>query len=433
MYFNEPFLIELHFKGVSDRINELGTSYVEVYHNFGSFSAGVFRVLYGYFDSMIMARFFAGLLGFLQVLILTIGLNKVSAYRDTNLFVGVIYAVLLHLFPEMIVLSPLLIAMTFICLNYILILNIIGGKAKEEVFLYAGFLTAIAGCFLFPMFLFAFPTLLIIIIYTRFNSKSISLYIFGLLLPILLLLAYYQFNDSAERYLRLNFYYGFSVRFVSQLSFKNYLAIAVVPAVFFVFAFLKVVASRSMINARQKMIVAAVFYLISCVIILILLPHKSVYYYLLFLPFLLHFFGLLFMEYSSHKRAVIFALLFFVLAISGAFFNKIPYVEKLVDYKPLYAKKVIGKYGKVLNLSEGKNVLYNNSYATGFCEYMIAKRYFEDPSLKSVAFVYDEFISDMPDVIYDPHKIVKQKFDRLPMLKRKFSYFEDQNIYLIRK
>lgn len=432
-YFHEAFLIELHFKGVSDKINELGTSYVEVYHHFGPFSAGVFRVFYGFFDTLIIPRLLASLLGFTQVLILTIGFNKVETYKETSLFVGIIYSVLLHLFPEMIALSPLLLALTVMCVIYVLVLNIIRGKAKEEVFLHVGFLTAVAGGFLFPMFLFSIPTLLIITIYTRFNRKSISLYLTGLVLPVLLMLAFYQFNNSAEKYLTLNFYYGFSVRFISQLGFKNYLAIALVPAVFFVFAFLKVLANRSMINARQKMIAASVFYLVSCIFILVLLPNKSVYYYLLFLPFLLHFYGLLFISYRSHKKAVWSSILFFCLLLTGSFFNAIPYVEKLVNYKPLYAHKTIESYGKVLNLSEDKNVLLNNNYATGFCEYMIAKKYFQDPSIQSTAFIYNELIEDLPDAIYDPHFLVKNKLDKLPMLKSQYNYFQDQKIYLRRK
>ena len=433
IFFKDPFLIELHFKAVSDQLNNLGYSYLDVQHNFGPFATGIFRFLYGMFDSVVPARLLAAILSFIQVLALTVGINRVDGFKDTNLFVGVIYIFLLHLFPDMIALSPLVLAMTLMCFIYVLVLNIIRGKARQEVFLYVGFLTALSGCFLFPMFLFMIPTLLIIIIYTRFDSRSISLYIFGISLPIILLLSHYQLYDSAERYLTLNLYYGFSARFISQLSFENYVAIAVVPAVFFVFALLKVLGSKTMVNTRQKMMIAAIFYLVCCVVILILLPDKSVYYYLLFLPFLLHFFGVLFMEYNKEIRATFASLFFFVLVLLGSFFDHLPIMSRIVDYKALYGRKVIAEHGKVLNLSDDKNILFNNSYATGLCEYMIAKKYFREESIEAIAFIHKQIISDLPDAIYDPHKIVKQKFDKMADIRKKYAYFEDQDIYKLKK
>ena len=431
--FSDPFLVELHFGSVSEQLNNLGESYAHVQHNIGPFSTALFRAVYTDMGAVFMPRVFAWILGIIQIVVITSGLNAVGAYNSTNLFTGIIYSVILHLFPDMVVLSPLLLGMTLMCFVYIFILRIIREQNNQDYFLYVGLLTGLAGGFLFPMFLFFFPTLVIIVIYTRFDKKSISLYLFGMILPVLLLLSYYQYDHRANFYLNQNFYFGFSVRLISQLPLKVYVLVAFIPTVLFALSFSKILGNNSMVTARQKMLVASVFYLITCIIILILLPDKSVYYYLLFVPFLPIFYGILFIEHDVPKRANGgFIFVSFLLLLIPTL-DSIPYIHKRVNYESLYAKQVVDSYGKVLNLSDDKNILFNNTYATGFCEYMIAKKYFDAQTIESTVFVYKMLLEDLPDAIYDPNEIVAQKMNLMPDLKKKYWYQKKKHIWKLRE
>lgn len=428
--FSDPFLIELHYKGIADQLHKLGESYVDVLHHLGPIAAGMNRFFFGVLgENIIYSRLAALLLCYIQVLIVAIGLNGVEALKERNLFTGVIHIVFLHLFPDMLILSPMLVGMTFMSLTYVMILNIIKGRGDNSYFLYAGIITSIAGGFMFPLFLFAIPTLFIIVIYTRFDRKSIGLYLMGLFLPVFFLLGYYYFKDSALEYLEINTYYGFSVRFLSQLPFIDYFIIALVPTVLLVIAFFKILAMYNMVNYQQKMIVASVFYLATSAIIFLLLPNKTIFYYYLFVPFLIHLLGLLFIDTQNQKRAEISVIVVFIIVLSLPFLNKIERLNKYIDYKPLMAQKVIENYGQVLNLSEDKNVLFNNTYATGFCEYMIAKKYFLSDSEASTIIVYENFMRDMPDAIYDPNGIVADKMKQIPELKKQFHFIKSLNLY----
>lgn len=428
--FPESFLIELHYKGIANQLGQLGESYVDVLHYLGPLSAGMNRLFFGVLgDEILWSRIAALLFCYIQVLIVAVGINGVEGLKDRNLFLGVIHIVLLHLFPDMLILSPILVGMTLMSATYIFILNIIKGRGDNSYFLYAGITTSLAGSFLFPLFLFAIPTLLVVVIYTKFNRKSIGLYLLGMCLPLFFLFGYYSLTNNVSEYLEINTYYGFSVRFISQLPFVDYVLVALVPTIVFVISFFKIMAMYNLVNYQQKMIVASIFYLVTSVGILLLLPNKTIHYYFLFVPFLIYFFGLLFIDNKTNKKAEIGFLVMTVLIVSVSFLDRIKRLENVVDYKPLKAKQVIKPYGKVLNLSENKNVLFNNTYATGFCEYMISKEYFLSTSKSSTIKVHNFFKRDMPDAIYDPHGIVGKKFQDIPELNKQFRYIKRLNIY----
>lgn len=433
LLFPDPFLSELHYQGVSTQLTNLGVSYRDVFHHLGPFSAGLFRLVYGEIGSSVwLSRAIALLVGFAQVVIVTSGLNQVNGLKDRNLFTGVIHIFLLHLFPDMILLSPILLGMTCMSLSYVLALRIIKSAQNQDVFLYLGYATALAGGFLFPMYLFAFPTLLIVVIYTSFNRRSIGLYLIGLVMPIMLVFAYFFLIGSSDSYLVTNLYYGFSVRWLSQFSVTYYMLVALVPGAAFAVAFFKIAANYNLMNYQQKMIASAVFYLITGLIIFVVLPEKSIHYYLLFVPFLVHFIAILIIETRNPKMANVLSLVFFGAIVLVSFLDRIPKVQQVVNYSPLYAREQIASYGKVLNLSDDKNILFNNSYAAGFCEYATARKYFLSHSNESSIAISEAFRKQMPDAIYDPGGVVKAKFRQLPLLEKQYIYFKTINIYRLR-
>ena len=80
-----------------------------------------------------------------------------------------------------------------------------------------------------------------------------------------------------------------------------YLIVGIVPLLLFIIALMKILAMYSMISYQQKMIVAGIFYLITGVVTLLLLPDKSIYYFLFFVAFTIHFLGILFIETRFSK------------------------------------------------------------------------------------------------------------------------------------
>lgn len=434
LIFNDTLLLELHYKAISDQLSLLGESYIDVLHNLGPLCAGIFRLFYGYWgDNLLIERILAFLLAFFQVAMVTTGINNVNGLKDFNAFTGVIHIVLLHLFPDMLVLTPLLLGMTFITVAYIIILHIIRGRRIDnQNFLLVGICTSIAGGFLFPLFLFAVPTLLIVVIYTKFDARSIGLYIMGILLPLTFILAYYYSKNFATEYLMINMYYGFSLRIVSELSLGTFVLVGFIPSILFVLSFVKILALYNMVSYQQKMIVTALFYLITSLVIILLLPDKSIYHYLLFIPFLIHFYGILFID--TRDKSSLYLLIFsFVAVLIVPFANKIGKLQSKFDFSPMYPKVIMSNYGRILNLSSEKNILTNNSYATGFCEYMIARAYFLDPSPEATIMVNDKLNADLPDAIYDPNGIVKAKFDVLPVLKSQYRFQKSFKIYKKKK
>ena len=164
--FPDALLIELHYQNIAEQLSRLGESYIDVLHHLGPLSAGLFRYTYGSVgESLFLARLLALLLCAIQVFVVTIGINQVNGLKEYNSFLGVIHIVLLHLFPDMLALSPLLIGMTFMSLIYIMILQIIRGRNEESSYINIGVLHGIVIAFMFPLALFAITTFFIIILF----------------------------------------------------------------------------------------------------------------------------------------------------------------------------------------------------------------------------------------------------------------------------
>jgi hypothetical protein len=433
MVHPDLFLLEVHLKGIATQLNLLGESYVDVLHHQGPFSGMIFRLFYGTWgDSIWLARLFAALLTIIQIFTITIGLNSVNGFRNFNAFIGVLIVVLMNQFQDLMVLSPLLLGMTFIVFTYVLILRIIRGNTGNQLFLLVGLFLSIATGFLFPLIFFGLPILFIVIVYTRFDTRSIGLYLLGFSIPLGGILFYYFSHNFASEYLSINFYYGFSVRVISQMSWYVFVAVAFVPTLLFTLAFFKILAMYSMVNYQQKMIVTGVFYLITSVIIWIFLPDKSIYYYLLFIPFMIHFIGILLIE-NNYRFTNILAFMALVIMTTLPYLFHLNLVKKVADVSLILPKPLIGSYGKVLNLSENKNVLFNNQYGTGFCEYMIAKGFFEDESPEATIAIFNQFDNEMPDAIYDPYHLVAPKFRQMPRLAKKYQYRQEINVYQLIK
>ncbi len=427
--YPEPFLIEIHYQNIVEQLNRLGESYVNVLHQIGPLSAGLFRYVYGGVgESVFLARLIALLVCYIQVLVVTVGINNVNGLRENNSFFGVIHIVLLHLFPDMLVLSPLLMGMTVLSITYVMLFSIIRDRTNDGSYLFVGVLQSLAVVILFPLFIFTIPTLLVIVFYTRFNPKFIGLYLLGLVLPMTIVFSYYFFNNYASEYFTINFFYGFSIRFISQVPFTYYFIIGFVPIVLFTISFFKVLAMYNMVNYQQKMIVTGTFFLVAALVIFFLLPDKSPFFFFLFIPFAIHFFGILFIE-SRYEKMDRLAFLCFFLMLGIPLLTKIDKISTLFTTNELLPKEVIPSYGRVLNLSDDKNVLANNHYATGFCDFMIARNFFLDKTPESSILVYNTLEKDLPDAIYDPNHIVASKFKSLPMLAEKYKYFSHLTLY----
>ncbi len=202
-YFSNLFITipEIEWQVLGRELANGKTLYVDIYHNTGILSSLVYWILAEILPgNYFVYRLLALLLIFFQALLFNVILIQHRAYNQNTYVPAAIYAVLMMGIPDIGMLSPQLMSLTFILFAFDLTFSHIEGKKKVDwIVLKIGLYLGIASLF-FPLnYLILLSTILAFVFYTSTTLRRYLLLIFGFILPYLLVwLKYYWFDQQAD-------------------------------------------------------------------------------------------------------------------------------------------------------------------------------------------------------------------------------------------
>ena len=243
-YLSDLFITipEIEWQVLGRELANGKTLYVDVYHNTGILSSLVYWILSeilpgNYFIYRLLALF----LIFFQALLFNIILIQHKAYNQNTYVPAAVYALLMMGIPDIAMLSPQLMSLTFILFAFDLTFSHIEGRRMQDsIVLKIGVYLGIASLFYPLNYLILISTILSFVFYTNTILRRYFLLIVGFLLPYLLVwLKYYWFDQQADFNYILKYLLLPSTH-QALLTWKSVFFLLALPIIYLIFSFIKI-------------------------------------------------------------------------------------------------------------------------------------------------------------------------------------------------
>lgn len=190
---------------LGERLSEGHLLYVDVIDDTGPLSAGVFTGLHILFGRSELAYLFLGkIFALFQIYYWNSTLIKYRVFDENTYLPAIIMAALFHFSFDLMYLSPTLLGSTFLLLAFGQLFShtVLQKESSESTLLigiYGGLATGFHWNFVFFLPFLIFTGLAI----SSFTVRQLFLSIMGFLLPILLILVFYFWNNGLEQALQV--------------------------------------------------------------------------------------------------------------------------------------------------------------------------------------------------------------------------------------
>jgi len=190
---------------LGERLSEGYFLYVDVIDDTGPLSAGVFTGLHLLFGRSELAYFFLGkVLTFFQIYYWNHTLIKCRVFDENSYLPAIVLAALFHFSFDLTYLSPTLLGSTFLLLAFGQLFShtVLQKESNESTLLigiYGGLATGFHWNFVFFLPFLIFTGLAI----SGFTIRQLFLSIMGFIMPILLILVFYFWNDGLMQALQV--------------------------------------------------------------------------------------------------------------------------------------------------------------------------------------------------------------------------------------
>ncbi len=403
---------------IGEALNNGKQLYVELYDS----TAPLSSIFYG-FVSWLWGRSIMGrqtialLIIFIQASFFAIILIRNKAYAESTYLPALIVGILSFISFDFLSLSPELLGNTFLLLAVNNLFKEIEFKIqKDEIILNLGFYLGLATLFLFSFYIFMLGTVGVLIVFTRINFRKYLLLFTGFLLPHIIVLTYYFYNDALDTLFQ-NFYYpNLKIGGVDLVPFQTLIILMGIPFLFLVLAFFKLNNegrfTKYQSQLSQVMMLWLVFALIQVAITKQLTPHS----FIIFIPgmayFITHYFLLV-----KRKWLAEYLLAFLLVGIISinilARFKRLPEVS----YENLFVARTPRLFqNKKLMILDSNFGLYQFNQLSGyFLDLELSKAVLNEPNyFENLILVRKTFQADPPEVIVDPNDRMKPFFARMP-------------------
>ena len=186
-----------HFLALSDYLLEGKLLYAEVWDDTSWLFAYLFASInYLGQNSITFLQILGALLLFLSALRFGMAINRFTQTSQSNMLPALISLVLVLMAAPNWMLSPILLATLFQVLALYRMLKSFNKGADDEEFMLSGFFYGLSALVLFPTLFLGIAQILTFLILSNKTIRSVAYYIFGLLVPLLLLLLVYYLMDK---------------------------------------------------------------------------------------------------------------------------------------------------------------------------------------------------------------------------------------------
>jgi hypothetical protein len=430
-------LPELSWMVVGEKMAEGATLYTEIWSNISPLSAMVYWVLDEIFGRSPTAyQIVALLLVMVQSVIFNNTMLVFKAYNENNYIPAFIYSMTMVFHFDFHTLSPVLMGLTMLLYVIHLLFYFIQIREKnDELLLQMGFFLGLAMLFFLPMFLFIMVVIPSLLLFTGISLRRILLFLYGFLLPIVIVGIYYYFKDGTREFLTQYILAFFMYPGDLLVDFRTLMAISAIPIVYLFFAIVKVFRQSGFSNFQIRLQQIMFLTLLVGFLMFLLSKNKAPFQLVVFVPptafFIAHYFMLL---RKKFWRELLFLLYFFlVFTVNwGSFYNVIP--VELINKEALFVQEthwkdmVAGK--RILVLGDNITLYKNAQLATPYLEWSLAKIHFHALEYyDNVTAVYKNIMMDTPEIIVDMEGIMPELVSRIPVLNHMYVRESTRTIY----
>ncbi len=235
---------------------------------------------------LIISKFITWLLIGLQALLISLYSQANNLINRNNWLASFIYLLLISFQTENLILSPVLIANTFIIFAVQKIFQIYEAQSYLDNLIIATLLIAIATLIYFPAIVFMVMIWITLIIFARIGWRAWVISIIGFLLLFLYLFTWHYLNDEILEVIpKYITFFNHDIKF--KLIYNNYaILFSIVFGLISILALIKlyIIAQDKLIKVRKKYLALIPFFLISIISFIISNINYSISLSIIFIP-----------------------------------------------------------------------------------------------------------------------------------------------------
>ncbi|WP_428666344.1 hypothetical protein [Runella sp.] len=440
-YINAPDLLvsELQWMLVGEKMGQGFMLYRDVWDNLSPLSAAAYWGIDELFGrSPIAHRSIANVLILFQAVYFNYLSSQRQLFTERNYVPGVLYLLFINVSFDCSILSPVLMATTFILLAFgTLIRQMQREGVTDEVF-ELGFYLSVATLFYLPMGLFLLWAFFSMLLYSGANFRQHTLALFGYIFPIALTALFFFFRGALDELSQNLLTSAFRTRRYNLQDFLG--VIGTMGGIFLVggLGFLQTIRYPRFINYQGRCQQIMGLWVIVAFISIGLMPFIAPMQFIIFIPpvafFSVNFFMLI-------QRRWLAEVLFLVVFMTTLFFRYqasfLNHPISLTSSARLDNLKIKSKAlppvilrQKILVIGEDEGEYRDNFPATAYINWELARYDFENlDSYESVISIFDNFKADPPTYVIDKENLMPRLFKRLPELGKRYHSTEWKGIY----
>jgi len=412
---------------LGERLSEGHLLYVDVIDDTGALSAGVFTGLHLLFGRSEIAYFLLGKIFVLfQIYYWNSTLIKYRVFDENTYLPAIVMAALFHFSFDLMYLSPTLLGSTFLMLAFgQLFSHTVLQKESSESTLLIGIYGGLATGFHWN-FVFFLPFLILTgLSISSFTVRQLFLSIMGFLLPILLILVFYFWNDGLEQALQV-WPIVFTYPNYGYQPYLSWLAPGVFPLVLALAGFFIGSFFRGATINQQKQRQLILIWLLFSAGLFFLVKNTASYQLVVFLPAMSYFITQFFLYFNW---TLLLRPAFFGLVLALPIWGMNYWQERTKVDATYFVTAPIEKDQRIqkglMILEENPSPYLTHSLDGPFLNFHMSESYLkQEKNLQQKAQVFQMIRRQQPEQVYDKEGLFKALLEELPALKE--FYNEDK-------
>lgn len=427
-------IAELNGFVLGEALNNGQSLYVELVDDVAPLTAWVYGWVEWIFGRSITGiHLLALLIIFFQASYFAVLLISNKAYNENTYLPALIFGLLAFFSFDMLSFSPELLASTILlfALNN-LFKEIEFRQERDEIVLNLGIYLGIASLIVFSFSVFLFGTIVVLILFTRLTFRKALLVCFGFLLPHLILITWYFFNDQHQYLFQFFYAPNFTLATLKLINTQSLLIMGTIPVVYFVFSLVMLNREAHFTKYQSQLLQVMFLWLAIAFFQIIITRERTAHSFFTFLPPLAYFIShyLLLIRRKLLAEAMLWVLIIGLVTmasltmrgkISSVNYSAI-FPETFQNEKEIFNKRIL--------VLKKDNAIYQQNYLAGyFLDWDLSSKIFEHPEyFENITLIERSFQKDAPQIIVDDRNLMKPIFDRLPNWKDK--YQRKKNVYI---
>ncbi len=433
-------LPEVNWLTVGEKMALGGTLYIDIWDNIPPFFAGFYWFLHEIFGKNILAHhLIAMFLVFVQAATFNALLIRRDLYSEKNYLPAFLYVLFALLSFDCLVLSPTLLALTFLHIIFRSIISLQDSSSDEKIF-NIGLLVGIMVMFDLSFVFFVLFILLGFLLFGSVTPRQILLLAYGFSLVLLLVGFYYEWQGSFWLFLVHYCFNVFDFRTDSLLDLSSVILLLGFPALFWLLSLFKIFGKQRFINFQDNCHRLMNVWAICAALSFLFVYQFATYRLILLAPMFAFFITYYFLLNRKRIRAEIalWLLSLGVLGMSYASFYEMGDLKEYLSFDHLKIgvnTKNIPKNKKIVVLGNAIEYYYQNQLATPYLNWELAKKHFENlDKYEPIIAVYQNLLTEKPEIIIDQAGVVPSLFNKIPLLKQNYRLSPDNSkMYFLKK